>query len=554
MRRSWCRGVLAVAALLVAAAPAAAAFPRPVRDADYVGRFGSKGGNIWFSVSRDGRRVYSWHATGVPVFCEGSTAAGRWDRGGGAVSISRGEFAKRFGEAGDSATLEGDFVSGGRAVGVVTIEDGRASCEGDVEFRATARKHRRGLTRPVYDFLFDKYGKLQVSGIDELPDGSLIVAAVDDGNAGSIRRIDPNGPAVTLLGPGDGAYLPGDVAALPGGGYVFSEPELDCVKRVSADGDVSTAAGQCGNAAVREVSGDGGPAAEAHMFQPGAIEGMPDGGFLVVDGGRGGDGLFTSLRKVRRVWPDGTITTLAGNGMEGSSGDLGPATAATFTRIRDVALEPAGSVLIADEGGGRVRRVGTDGVILTVAGSGFRGFSGDGRAATGARITPTAVEPVPAGDFLISDGHRLRRVFASGRIGTIAGGGEVGSGIPAGRAGDVSVLKVLQNGSMIGPDKLIAAKSDDRLLAGLPARAITYRRAVLRRRAFPIAVTRRTGAIVQLRSAGRAVMTIAKTLPAGRSTLRFPRRARLRRFASNYIVVTLTSSGRTAGARIDLLR
>ena len=123
----------------------------------------------------------------------------------------------------------------------------------------------------------------------------------------------------------------------------------------------------------------------------------PDGGFLIAD---------DVNRRVRRVSPTGIITTVAGTGVQGSSGDGGAATAAQLNVPTGVATTPDGGFLIADEFGNRVRWVSPTGVITTVAGTGTLAFTtnGDGGPATAANLTfPFGVAVTPNGGFVFSE-------------------------------------------------------------------------------------------------------------------------------------------------------
>ena len=137
------------------------------------------------------------------------------------------------------------------------------------------------------------------------------------------------------------------------------------------------------------------------LDHPRAAVPTPDGGFLIAD---------TGNRVVRRVAPDGTISTVAGNGVDGSDGDGGPATAARLGDPDDVAPTPGGGFLIADYKHHVVRRVAPDGTISTVVGDPSQGGStGDGGPAADALLdTPTDVEVLPDGGFLIADHDRDR--------------------------------------------------------------------------------------------------------------------------------------------------
>jgi hypothetical protein len=134
-------------------------------------------------------------------------------------------------------------------------------------------------------------------------------------------------------------------------------------------------------------------------------------------------------------YPPGTLLTVAGNGKIGFSGDGGPATQAAFSRPLDQAVDTAGNLYIADNVNRRVRKVSPDGTITTVAGTGVQGISGDGGPAVKARLWwPGGVAVDPAGDLFVADDSRVRKVSATGIITTVAGttqGGFSGDGGPA---------------------------------------------------------------------------------------------------------------------------
>jgi len=118
---------------------------------------------------------------------------------------------------------------------------------------------------------------------------------------------------------------------------------------------------------------------------------------------------------VRKVSTSGTITTVAGNGTFGFSGDGGPATSAGLSFPLGVAVDAAGNLYIADSGNDRVRKVSTSGTITTVAGIGGCGFSGDGGPATNASLSdPSGVAVDTAGNLYIADSanNRVRKVAA----------------------------------------------------------------------------------------------------------------------------------------------
>jgi sugar lactone lactonase YvrE len=151
----------------------------------------------------------------------------------------------------------------------------------------------------------------------------------------------------------------------------------------------------------------------------------------------------------------GAITTVAGNGASGFSGDNGPATGASLNSPRDVALDGSGNLFIADQFNRRIRRVdAVTGVITTVAGNGSSGLGGDNGPATGASLSnPTGVAVDGNGNLFLADplNNRIRRVdAATGIITTLAGNGASGFGGDNGPAIDAllaSPLGVALDGS-----------------------------------------------------------------------------------------------------------
>jgi sugar lactone lactonase YvrE len=247
-------------------------------------------------------------------------------------------------------------------------------------------------------------------GVDVDAAGNVYVA--DSANQ-RIRRITPAGTITTIAGTGRADYngdgIPAAAAALaypkgvtvaPDGSLYVGDANNHRVRRFVAGGTISTVAGR----GTAGYSGDGGAATAAQLRRPRNVAFGPDGSLYIAD-----DDNFV----VRRVSPAGTITTVAGTGSAGYSGDGGPATAARLSAVRDVAVDATGNLYIADEDNHRIRRVSPAGVITTFAGTGSRGFSGDGGAPQTARVAgPRGVEVTPDGQVLIADtaNHRIRRV------------------------------------------------------------------------------------------------------------------------------------------------
>ena len=172
--------------------------------------------------------------------------------------------------------------------------------------------------------------------------------------------------------------------------------------------------------------GDGGPATAAQI---GSIQGIAAdrwGNLYLSD---------TDHHRVRKIDTTGVITTVAGTGAAGFSGDGGPATSAQLNLPYGIAVDLAGYLYIADLNNSRVRRVSPDGTINTYAGSGGQGSTGDGGPATSAQmLTPRNVAVDAAGNLYISEfgGHRVRKVTPDGRIATAAGTGIAGLAATAG--------------------------------------------------------------------------------------------------------------------------
>jgi YD repeat-containing protein len=126
-----------------------------------------------------------------------------------------------------------------------------------------------------------------------------------------------------------------------------------------------------------------------------------------------------------------TLTPVAGNGVAGSAGDGGPAVSASLSHPGGIALDSHGNLFIADTNNNRVRKVTPDGVITTFAGTGVEGFSGDGGPAMSAQLTfPADVAVDHKGDVLIAGGGRIRKVTPAGTISTIAGNGVLAGNAP----------------------------------------------------------------------------------------------------------------------------
>jgi DNA-binding CsgD family transcriptional regulator/sugar lactone lactonase YvrE len=223
------------------------------------------------------------------------------------------------------------------------------------------------------------------------------------------------------------------------------------VLRVSGSGTVSTFTGGVGPGA----SGDGGPAADATLDDPRAVVADDLGDVFIAD---------TGNNRVRRVDPTGIITTIAGTGVAGFSGDGGAATAAQLDAPTGLALGFGRTLYIGDSVNNRVRQVRADGIITTVAGTGDPGYAGDGTAAVSALLdTPEGLAFDHEGNLFIVDSlnNRIRRVDLSGVITTVAGDGRPGS---AGDGGMANLAELhLAAGPLNGTADALAVDTAGRL-------------------------------------------------------------------------------------------
>ncbi|MFE6665748.1 RICIN domain-containing protein [Streptomyces sp. NPDC057697] len=197
------------------------------------------------------------------------------------------------------------------------------------------------------------------------------------------------------------------------------------VRRITTDGKISTVAGTGSGT----FGGDGGPAASAQLKNPYGVAVDSAGNLYIAD---------SENYRVRKVTPDGKISTIVGSGTSTTSGDGGLATAARLNRPTGVAVGSDGVIYIADSGGHRIRRITPDGKISTVAGTGSANFGGDGGPATSAQLkNPYGVTVDDEGNLYIADrgNHRVRKVTAAdGKISTIAGTGSASLGGDGGPA------------------------------------------------------------------------------------------------------------------------
>jgi hypothetical protein len=290
-------------------------------------------------------------------------------------------------------------------------------------------------------------------------------------DAGSLhmRKVTGGGTITTFAGNGSPRYagdggpatgaqlLPTGVAVDLAGNVYVSEGQysplnpIDRVRKISPNGVITTYAGnnQIG------FLGDGGPATKAELYFPEGLASDTLGDLYIAD---------TQNHRVRKVTPDGTITTVAGNGVRGYSGDSGPAISAELGDANSIAgsglaLDSASGVYIFDASNYRIRKVALDGTITTIAGNGTRGYSGDGGPATAAQIDAgysLAVDSA-GGIYFQAPPCSVRKVTRDGTISTVAGNGKCNFGrLDNGDGGPATAARLSSYVSVaVGTDDLL---------------------------------------------------------------------------------------------------
>jgi len=250
--------------------------------------------------------------------------------------------------------------------------------------------------------------------------GNLYFSALN-----SVFKMDSTGTLTVIAGnsrsgfSGDGgpatqAQLnnPQGVAVDAAGDIFIADTNNQRIREVTSDGKINTIAGN-GQPGLYPING---PATQSPLHDPVGVA-VSNGSLYIADSGN---------HIIRVVTPDGNVNTVAGVSYSGFSGDGGSAHSANLANPQDVAVDSKGVVYIADTGNSRIRAVGTDGNINTIAGGAGVGFSGDGGVATSAALTePYAISVDSQGNLYIADlgNLHIRKVDTKGNINTVAGNG-----------------------------------------------------------------------------------------------------------------------------------
>jgi sugar lactone lactonase YvrE len=259
--------------------------------------------------------------------------------------------------------------------------------------------------------------------------GNLVVKVAPDGSSATVLAGTGTAGFSGDGGPATAAQLngPSGVAIDAAGNLYVADTMNNRIRMIAANGTITTLAGTgtCG------FSGDGAAGSAAQLCLPAQVMFDATGGLLIADYGN---------RRVRRLASGGTLSTVAGNGVadpatlaQGTGGNGGPEIHATFNSIGGIAFDPAGNLYVSESQGEVIRKIAPNGTVSTIAGTGQSGYSGDGGPALQANFfSPGPISVGPDGAlYVISGDSRIRKITPDGNINLVAG---VGTGTGVNRA------------------------------------------------------------------------------------------------------------------------
>ena len=387
-----------------------------------------------YIASPQQNRVYRIGVNGVITTVAGNGVAGFSGDGGPAATA---QLASPNGVAIDSAgniyiADSSNFRIRKVSAGVITTIAGNGSCCGALGDGGPATNSQIGANGVAVDAA----GNIYITDYCRIRrvTGGIITTVAGTGNCG---YSGDGGPATSAQ-----LTTAGSVS-LDSAGNIYIADSSNCRIREVSGGFITTVAGNgsCG------YSGDGGLATNASLLFPQGVRVSSSGILYIAD---------TNNCRIRQV-SSGLITTVAGTGFCGFGGDGGQASSASLAFPRDVAVDGSTNLHIADGGNFRIRRV-SGGVIVTTGGNGSFDYSGDGGLATNAQLNPTDIARDNAGNLYIADqaDYRVRKV-SGGLISTIAGNGFYGfsgdGGLATGaQIGSVAGLTLDSSGSLFISD------------------------------------------------------------------------------------------------------